>query len=95
MLQRFFAGIRAHYGITVFFLYLGAFAIAFVGTFTLLLIAIGMVLFSIFLLVPAVLVAGEGLPLPPTAAGTQVAKRVVSNTAARSVGTVPTSSAVM
>jgi hypothetical protein len=56
MLQRFFAGIRAHYGITVFFLYLGAFAIAFVGTFTLPLIAIGMVLFSIFLLVPAVLV---------------------------------------
>lgn len=56
MLQRFFAAIRAHYGITVFFLYLGAFAIAFVGTFTLPLIAIGMVLFSIFLLVPAVLV---------------------------------------
>ena len=45
MLQRFFAAIRAHYGITVFFLYLGAFAIAFVGTFTLPLIAIGMALY--------------------------------------------------
>ena len=56
MLQRFFAALRRHYGVTVFFLYLGAFAIAFVGTFTLPLLAIGMVLLSIFLLVPAVLV---------------------------------------
>ena len=55
MLQRFFAALRAHYGVTVFFLYLGAFGIAFVGTFTLPLIAIFMVLLSIFLLVPAVL----------------------------------------
>jgi hypothetical protein len=38
----------------VFFLYLGAFGIAFVGTFTLPLLAIGMVLASIFMLVPAV-----------------------------------------
>ncbi len=56
MLQRFFAALRLHYGVTIFFLYLGAFAIAFVGTFTLPLLAIGMVLLSIFLLVPAVLV---------------------------------------
>lgn len=55
MLQRFFTALRANYGVTVFFLYLCAFAIAFVGTFTLPLIAIGMVLISIFLLVPAVL----------------------------------------
>ncbi len=56
MLQRFFAALRARYGVTVFFVYLGAFAVAFVGTFTLPLLAIGMVLLSIFLLVPAVLV---------------------------------------
>ena len=55
MLQRFFAALRANYGVTVFFLYLGAFAVAFVGTFTLPLLAIGMVLLAIFLLVPAVL----------------------------------------
>lgn len=56
MLQRFFAALRRHYGVTIFLLYLGAFAVAFVGTFTLPLLAIGMVLLSIFLLVPAVLV---------------------------------------
>lgn len=56
MLQRVLAALRANYGVTVFFLYLGAFAVAFVGTFTLPLLAIGMVLLSIFLLVPAVLV---------------------------------------
>ena len=55
MLQRFFAALRAHYGMTVFVLYLCAFGIAFVGTFTLPLISIFMVLLSIFLLVPAVL----------------------------------------
>ena len=56
MLQRVLASLRANYGVTVFFLYLCAFAVAFVGTFTLPLLAIGMVLLSIFLLVPAVLV---------------------------------------
>ena len=56
MLQRVLAAIRAHYGVTVFFMYCGAFCIAFVGTFTLPLLAIGMVLLSIFMLVPAVLV---------------------------------------
>lgn len=55
MLQRVLASLRAHYGLTVFFLYLAAFGVAFVGTFTLPLLAIGMVLISIFLLVPAVL----------------------------------------
>lgn len=56
MIQRVLAAIRAHYGMTVFFMYCGAFCIAFVGTFTLPLLAIGMVLLSIFMLVPAVLV---------------------------------------
>lgn len=56
MLQRVLSTIRAHYGLTVFFLYVGAFGIAFIGTITLPLLAIGMVLLSILLLVPAVLV---------------------------------------
>jgi hypothetical protein len=56
MLQRALAAVRAHYGLTVFFLYVGAFGIAFIGTVTLPVLAIGMVLLSIFLLVPAVLV---------------------------------------
>ena len=56
MLQRVLAALRAHYGVTVFFLYCGAFGIAFIGTFTLPLLAIAMVLLSIFMLVPAVLV---------------------------------------
>lgn len=56
MLQRVLASLRSHYGLTVFFLYLAAFGVAFVGTFTLPLLAIGMVLLSIFMLVPAVLV---------------------------------------
>jgi hypothetical protein len=56
MLQRVLAATRAHYGLTVFFLYVGAFGIAFIGTVTLPLLAIGMVLLSILLLVPAVLV---------------------------------------
>jgi len=55
MLQRLLSALRAKYGITVFCLYLGAFAVAFVGTFTLPLLAIGMVLLAIFMLVPAVL----------------------------------------
>ena len=54
MIQRVLAAVRAHYGVTVFFLYCAAFCVAFVGTFTLPLLAIGMVLASIFMLVPAV-----------------------------------------
>lgn len=60
MVQRVLSAIRARYGITVFFMYLGAFGIAFVGTFTLPLLAIGMVLASIFMLVPAV-VLGDAI----------------------------------
>lgn len=55
MVQRVLAAVRSRYGITVFFLYLAAFGVAFVGTFTLPLLAIGMVLAAIFMLVPAVL----------------------------------------
>lgn len=55
MLQRILSSVRANYGLTVFFLYLGAFAIAFVGTVTLPLVAIVMVIGAVLMLVPLVL----------------------------------------